>query len=186
LSQIYQLGKDKGKYVCGLVYFSHFLCNAIADPNTARITGGRFLPMRVRRNFQIVATVLRSALGIPKCDPALDLSSDVQRDIRGKLESFLDQAIKSKSMSVGDSMIFFPAPLPPPSFLPSFGLRLVLGIINEVSTKPMNNFHKFILHNQQVILKNFKEEPVALGTHPFKLLTLFLFVMFVFDFFLFF
>ena len=64
--------------------------------------------MRVRRNFQILATLLRSTWGIPKCDPALTLSSDdekkVLRDIRGKLETFLDAAIKSKSMSVGDSM----------------------------------------------------------------------------------
>eukprot|EP00026_Physarum_polycephalum_P001794 Phypoly_transcript_01797.p1 GENE.Phypoly_transcript_01797~~Phypoly_transcript_01797.p1 ORF type:complete len:950 (+),score=160.92 Phypoly_transcript_01797:263-3112(+) len=138
LAQIFQLGKERGKYLCALVYFSYFVCNAVADPNTARITGGRFLPLRVRRNFFIVASTIRNALGVPGYDPALTVSADVLREIRNKLETFLDQAIKSKSMSVGDS------------------------IINEVSTKPMNNLHKFILQNQQVILKNFKEEPVAL------------------------
>lgn len=38
-----------------------------------------------------------------------------------------------------------------------------IGFVNEISTRPLNNLHKFILHNQQAILKQFKEEPVALG-----------------------
>lgn len=105
LHQVHQLGKDKGKYLCALLYYSYFLCNALADPITYRIVPGqRFLSLRVRRNFHILAAILRSALGVPQPDTALTLPPDQLRDLRGKLEQFLDAAMKSKSMNVGDSM----------------------------------------------------------------------------------
>lgn len=37
LNQINQLGKERGKYFCGVVFFNRFLGAALADPITSKL-----------------------------------------------------------------------------------------------------------------------------------------------------
>jgi hypothetical protein len=105
LGQINQLGRDRGKYYCGVVFVSRFICSALADPISHRLVPGqRFLPNRVRRNFQILSSLLRSVLGSHQPEAALLGLSDLLRDFRNKLDTFMDMAIKSKSLDVGERM----------------------------------------------------------------------------------
>lgn len=103
-----QLGKEKGKQYCNLVFFTNFFCNVLADPiSFGLIPMQKFLTSRVRRNFQILAALLRSALGATQPEAAQLGSPDVLRDVKVKLEQFLENAIKSKSIETGDSMDYF-------------------------------------------------------------------------------